>query len=198
MRLNSLILHPLISQSILSLHIVLLTLFSWGLIKNNSLKNQDNSFLVLLLPWILCPLWSYSDIQIRIPARMVEFGNKLPVLLILSFKVKNNFSTVCQMYQILENTTLISELACSLGLLCAKLLKFEIYIVVNLQGSARTSEENDIKKSEGNALLSFTVCCLFSFLVCCWCFIVCCWCLFGWSRLKMVYWLNNPISVICT
>ena len=50
------------------------------------------------------------------------------------------------MYQILENTTLISELACSLGLLCAKLLKFEIYIVVNLQGSARTSEENDKEK----------------------------------------------------
>lgn len=38
------------------------TFFSWGLIKNNSLKNQDNAFLVLLLPWILWPLWSYSDI----------------------------------------------------------------------------------------------------------------------------------------
>ena len=65
MRLNLLILHPLISPSIVSLHIVLHTLFSWGLIKNNSLKNQDNSFLVLFLPWILCPLWSYSDIVLH-------------------------------------------------------------------------------------------------------------------------------------
>ena len=50
------------------------------------------------------------------------------------------------------------------GLLCTELLKLEIYIVVNLQGSARTSEAYDIKKSEGNAL--------FSVAVCCWCFVV--------------------------
>ena len=97
------------------------------------------------------PLLKTWHFQIRIPARMVEFGKKLPILLILSL-----------FYFIL---------------LCAKLLKFEIYIVVNLQGSARTSEAYDIKKSEGNALLSFTVCCLFSFLVCClFSFLVCCWC----------------------